>query len=164
MRVCCAIPRLVDLWMDMENMDCTMMRTWCVRIEIFRPFCWACLTHLLAIFPAGYSFFDSGDVELFGRRKRMPSYYNTGEIGGRTSFCAAHLNSILLLRESHPPCRILNKNDWIRYCGYLAGAYDYWCIADEFPLYVTSRSCIFCIDTGHMRILNLGILLYVQYD
>lgn len=28
----------------------------------------------------GYSFFDSGDVELLGRRKRMPSYYNTGKI------------------------------------------------------------------------------------
>ncbi|KAH9948648.1 acyltransferase ChoActase/COT/CPT [Amylocystis lapponica] len=27
----------------------------------------------------GYSFFDSGDVELLGRRKRMPSYYNTGK-------------------------------------------------------------------------------------
>ncbi|TFY61886.1 hypothetical protein EVJ58_g4233 [Rhodofomes roseus] len=28
----------------------------------------------------GYSFFDSGDVEMLGRRKRMPSYYNTGKI------------------------------------------------------------------------------------
>ncbi|OCH85553.1 acyltransferase ChoActase/COT/CPT [Obba rivulosa] len=28
----------------------------------------------------GYSFFDSGDVELLGRRKRMPSYYNTGRV------------------------------------------------------------------------------------
>ncbi|PCH35943.1 acyltransferase ChoActase/COT/CPT [Wolfiporia cocos MD-104 SS10] len=28
----------------------------------------------------GYSFFDSGDVELLGRRKRMPAYYNTGRI------------------------------------------------------------------------------------
>ncbi|GBE80432.1 Putative mitochondrial carnitine O-acetyltransferase [Sparassis crispa] len=31
-------------------------------------------------FLPGYSFFDSGDVELLGRRKRMPSYYNTGKI------------------------------------------------------------------------------------
>ncbi|KZT04232.1 acyltransferase ChoActase/COT/CPT [Laetiporus sulphureus 93-53] len=28
----------------------------------------------------GYSFFDSMDVELLGRRKRMPKYYNTGRI------------------------------------------------------------------------------------
>ncbi|KAI0069564.1 CoA-dependent acyltransferase [Panus rudis PR-1116 ss-1] len=28
----------------------------------------------------GYSFFDSGDVELLGRRRRAPSYYNTGKI------------------------------------------------------------------------------------
>jgi carnitine O-acetyltransferase len=27
---------------------------------------------------AGYSFFDSGDVDLLGRRKRAPAYYNTG--------------------------------------------------------------------------------------
>ena len=27
---------------------------------------------------AGYSFFDSGDIELLGRRKRAPAYYNTG--------------------------------------------------------------------------------------
>ncbi|KAI0762152.1 acyltransferase ChoActase/COT/CPT [Trametes elegans] len=30
--------------------------------------------------PAGYSFFDSGDVELLGRKKSRPSYYNTGKI------------------------------------------------------------------------------------
>ena len=29
---------------------------------------------------AGYSFFDSGDVELLGRRKARPSYYKTGKI------------------------------------------------------------------------------------
>ncbi|KAH9859123.1 acyltransferase ChoActase/COT/CPT [Lenzites betulinus] len=28
----------------------------------------------------GYSFFDSGDVELLGRKKSRPSYYNTGRI------------------------------------------------------------------------------------
>ncbi|KAJ8489499.1 hypothetical protein ONZ51_g2896 [Trametes cubensis] len=28
----------------------------------------------------GYSFFDSGDVELLGRKKSRPSYYNTGKI------------------------------------------------------------------------------------
>ncbi|KAI0744305.1 acyltransferase ChoActase/COT/CPT [Daedaleopsis nitida] len=28
----------------------------------------------------GYSFFDSGDVELLGRRKARPSYYKTGKI------------------------------------------------------------------------------------
>ena len=27
---------------------------------------------------AGYSFFDSGDVELLARGRRMPAYYNTG--------------------------------------------------------------------------------------
>lgn len=26
----------------------------------------------------GYSFFDSGDIEILGRRKRAPAYYNTG--------------------------------------------------------------------------------------
>ncbi|KZT04563.1 CoA-dependent acyltransferase [Laetiporus sulphureus 93-53] len=30
--------------------------------------------------PAGYPFFDSVDVELLGRRKQMPKYYNTGRI------------------------------------------------------------------------------------
>ncbi|EIW63599.1 acyltransferase ChoActase/COT/CPT [Trametes versicolor FP-101664 SS1] len=30
--------------------------------------------------PAGYSFFDSGEIELLGRRKSRPSYYNTGKI------------------------------------------------------------------------------------
>ncbi|KAI0630079.1 acyltransferase ChoActase/COT/CPT [Trametes polyzona] len=30
--------------------------------------------------PAGYSFFDSGDVELLGRKKTRPSYYNTGKV------------------------------------------------------------------------------------
>ncbi|THG95433.1 hypothetical protein EW026_g6219, partial [Hermanssonia centrifuga] len=28
----------------------------------------------------GYSFFDSGDVEVLGRRKRAPAYYNTGKV------------------------------------------------------------------------------------
>ncbi|RDX41798.1 acyltransferase ChoActase/COT/CPT [Lentinus brumalis] len=28
----------------------------------------------------GYSFFDSGDIELLGRRKARPSFYNTGRI------------------------------------------------------------------------------------
>ncbi|CAL1705975.1 unnamed protein product [Somion occarium] len=28
----------------------------------------------------GYSFFDSGDVELLGRRRKAPSYYNTGKV------------------------------------------------------------------------------------
>ncbi|KAI0784638.1 acyltransferase ChoActase/COT/CPT [Abortiporus biennis] len=28
----------------------------------------------------GYSFFDSGDVELYGRGRRMPSFYNTGKV------------------------------------------------------------------------------------
>ncbi|KAI0093093.1 acyltransferase ChoActase/COT/CPT [Irpex rosettiformis] len=28
----------------------------------------------------GYSFFDSGDIEVLGRRKRAPSYYNTGKV------------------------------------------------------------------------------------
>lgn len=29
---------------------------------------------------AGYSFFDSGEIELLGRKKSRPSYYNTGKI------------------------------------------------------------------------------------
>ncbi|KAI1785469.1 acyltransferase ChoActase/COT/CPT [Ganoderma leucocontextum] len=28
----------------------------------------------------GYSFFDSGDIEMLGRKKNRPSYYNTGKI------------------------------------------------------------------------------------
>lgn len=37
------------------------------------------LNLVLHVHPAGYSFFDSGDVELLGRR-RAPSYYNTGKL------------------------------------------------------------------------------------
>ena len=29
---------------------------------------------------AGYSFFDSGEVEMLGRKKNRPSFYNTGKI------------------------------------------------------------------------------------
>ncbi|KAK7692110.1 hypothetical protein QCA50_003729 [Cerrena zonata] len=29
---------------------------------------------------AGYSFFDSGEVELLGRRRKAPAYYNTGKV------------------------------------------------------------------------------------
>ena len=37
--------------------------------------------------PAGYSFFDSGDVELLGQRKRSP-YSNVGELAHTLVFAS----------------------------------------------------------------------------
>lgn len=45
---------------------------------------------------AGYSFFDSGDVEVLGRRKRAPAYYNTGMYLPMPFWCAAELTRFLL--------------------------------------------------------------------
>ncbi|KAG2116272.1 Choline/Carnitine o-acyltransferase-domain-containing protein [Suillus clintonianus] len=35
---------------------------------------------LILVFLAGYSFFDSGDIDLLGRRKRSPPYANIGKV------------------------------------------------------------------------------------
>ena len=45
-------------------------KTNCHRELIFHSF----------FFVAGYSFFDSGEVELLGRRKSRPSLYNAGKV------------------------------------------------------------------------------------
>ena len=48
---------------------------------MFVAFCACCVGDgevLIGCWAAEYSFFDSGDIEILGRRKRAPPYYNTG--------------------------------------------------------------------------------------